>query len=49
MISRFVQRTVSLALSALLTVALLGGIDQMTVLDPPATDMASKTAAQPRA
>ena len=49
MINRLIQRTVSLSLSAVLTVALLGGIERMTVLGTPAAGMASQLASTPRA
>lgn len=47
--NRFVQRTLSLALSALLTVAMLGSIDFLAVVDTSATGMASQVVSTPRA
>lgn len=43
MSQRFIQRSLSLALSTFLTVALLGSIDYLAVVDSPAAGMASQT------
>jgi len=49
MTHRFVQRTLSLALSVLFTVAVLGSIDFLAAVDTPAAGMASHTVSTPRA
>lgn len=49
MINRLVQRTLSLSFSAVLTVALLGGIEKMTALDLPAQELAGQHTSTPRA
>jgi len=49
MFNRFVQRTLSLSLSAVFTLAMLGGIDHLARSDAPASGMASHALGTPRA
>jgi len=49
MFNRIVQRALSLFLSAMFTVAMLGGIDHLAIPDAPAAGMADHAVNTPRA
>lgn len=49
MMNRLVQRTLSLSLAAILTLGMLGGIDQLTVNETPAAGWAAQQTSTTRA